>query len=536
MTAQCADWLIWRIFSASEAVLVRPRQFLLDMICAVSCALWLLLSAPSAWATPYQESGGQVVMEAENADANVSRNSKTWTLNTTIAGSSGAGYLIALPNNGSGTNAVASAAATSNPELQFQVTFTTTGTYYIWVRGYAASTSDDNLHAGLDGVPSSTTDKFKLTAIGTWNWTRTDNVSANRSVVVSSAGIHTIYVWMYEDGFSLDKIVLTTSSAFTPSGTGPAESPRGGGDVTAPTVSLSAPAAGATISGASVTVSATASDDVGVVGVQFKLDGANLGAEDTTSPYSISWNTTTTTDGAHTLTAVARDAAAHATTSTPVSVTVDNTAPVISALTSSNVTATTATITWTTNEAATSQVDYGTTTSYGQSTPLNATLVTPHSVALSGLSASTLYHYRARSKDAVGTERVSADATLTTAVPSDATPPTGSIVINGQAAATNNPAVTLTLAATDASGAVTQMCFSNTGTACTATPIPYAPSATWTLSSGDGPKTVYVQFADQYINWSAPAAISDTITLDTTPPTISFISPQNGDTLNAPSP
>src|SRR2546422_7956024 len=56
-------------------------------------------------------------------------------------------------------------------------------------------------------------------------------------------------------------------------------------DVTPPTVSLTVPAAGATVAG-TVTVSANASDNVGVVGVQFKLDGANLGAEVTASPYS----------------------------------------------------------------------------------------------------------------------------------------------------------------------------------------------------------------------------------------------------------
>src|SRR5258705_4703862 len=69
---------------------------------------------------------------------------------------------------------------------------------------------------------------------------------------------------------------------------------------------MSAPAGGATVSGASVTVSATASDNVGVVGVQFKLDGTtNVGAEDTTSPYAIVWNSTTVGDGSHTLSAVA---------------------------------------------------------------------------------------------------------------------------------------------------------------------------------------------------------------------------------------
>ena len=57
-------------------------------------------------------------------------------------------------------------------------------------------------------------------------------------------------------------------------------------DTTPPTVAITAPAAGATVSG-SITVNATASDNDSVSGVQFRLDGANLGAEDTASPYSV---------------------------------------------------------------------------------------------------------------------------------------------------------------------------------------------------------------------------------------------------------
>ncbi|HJZ53858.1 MAG TPA: LamG-like jellyroll fold domain-containing protein, partial [Gemmataceae bacterium] len=94
-------------------------------------------------------------------------------------------------------------------------------------------------------------------------------------------------------------------------------------DTTPPTVSLTSPASGATVSG-SVTVSASATDNVGVVGVQFKLDGNNLGAEVTTVPYSVSWNTTTATNGSHTLTAVARDAAGNTATAATVTVTVSN--------------------------------------------------------------------------------------------------------------------------------------------------------------------------------------------------------------------
>jgi beta-glucanase (GH16 family) len=95
-------------------------------------------------------------------------------------------------------------------------------------------------------------------------------------------------------------------------------------DTTPPTVSLTAPAAGSTVSGSSVAVSANASDNVGVSGVQFKLDGANLGAEDTASPYSASWDSTKAVNGSHTLTAVARDAAGNTATSSAATVTVNN--------------------------------------------------------------------------------------------------------------------------------------------------------------------------------------------------------------------
>src|SRR4029077_21199343 len=91
-----------------------------------------------------------------------------------------------------------------------------------------------------------------------------------------------------------------------------------------PTVTLTAPTAGASISGNAVTVSATASDNLSIAGVQFKIDGANLNAEDVTSPYSIAWNSNLTANGTHTLTAVARDAAGNLTTSASVTVSVFN--------------------------------------------------------------------------------------------------------------------------------------------------------------------------------------------------------------------
>ena len=147
-----------------------------------------------------------------------------------------------------------------------------------------------------------------------------------------------------------------------------------------------------------------------------------IGAEDTTSPYGVSWNTTTASNGTHTLAAQARDAANNIATSTAVTVTVDNQSP------------------------------------------------------------------------------------------------TGTVVINGGAAATNSTTVTLALTATDAVTSVTQMRFSNNGTSFS-TAEAFAPTKAWTLSTGAGTKTVYAQFRDAAGNWSTAA--TDTIVLDTTAPTIS---------------
>lgn len=95
---------------------------------------------------------------------------------------------------------------------------------------------------------------------------------------------------------------------------------------------------------------------------------------------------------------------------------VDVTPPVISAVTSSSITSSSAVITWTTNESSNSVVEYGLTTSYG-STVTNATMVTSHSVSLTSLTASTLYHYRVKSTDAAGNTATSTDYTFTTSAP-----------------------------------------------------------------------------------------------------------------------
>jgi Bacterial Ig domain len=98
------------------------------------------------------------------------------------------------------------------------------------------------------------------------------------------------------------------------------------GDTTPPTVSITSPASGATVSG-TISVTATASDNVAVATVQFQVDGTNSGSADTSSPYNFSLDTTTLTNANHTLTAVATDTSGNQATSAGVSVTVANQGP-----------------------------------------------------------------------------------------------------------------------------------------------------------------------------------------------------------------
>jgi len=106
--------------------------------------------------------------------------------------------------------------------------------------------------------------------------------------------------------------------------------------------------------------------------------------------------------------------------------------PVVSGIVVSGVSGGTATIGWTTDQPADSQVEYGLTTAYGGTTALDATLVTSHSQAIAGLTSATTYHFRVLSRNAAGQLSTSADGTFTTA----ATPVVTNVVISNIQGAT----------------------------------------------------------------------------------------------------
>lgn len=182
------------------------------------------------FAVSYQQStaaNALVSMEAEGFDASVAQGGRSWQAYT-AAGFTGTGALRAMPNTG---GQIDSGYLTNSPRLDFNVNFTRTGTHYIWVRGFGASGNDDSLHVGLDGVAPTSSDRLTFPN-RTYGWSRSTMDGPVATINVTTTGVHKINLWMREDGVIADKIVLTSSSAYIPTGTGPAVSVRA--DIPAP--------------------------------------------------------------------------------------------------------------------------------------------------------------------------------------------------------------------------------------------------------------------------------------------------------------
>ncbi|MGF1632303.1 MAG: fibronectin type III domain-containing protein [Phycisphaerae bacterium] len=173
----------------------------------------------------YQQVNGLVTFEAEHYDAIVAGSTDAWSLITHSSASSGEG-MFSGPDNG--TTLDGSNAQVNSPRLDYRVTFTSAGTHYVWVRGRAGGSSrgsSDTVHVGLDGVLLASSDRMSGFQTS-FSWRKSTMDRARATIVIPAAGTYTINLWMREDGFVADKVLLTTSSGYNPSGTGPAESAR----------------------------------------------------------------------------------------------------------------------------------------------------------------------------------------------------------------------------------------------------------------------------------------------------------------------
>ncbi len=169
----------------------------------------------------FLEQGGQVVFEAEHFMDSIDRSDHSWTETTAFAGYSSDGAMIAEPDNGT---TIKRSPEINSPELSFDVVFSTIGTYYIWVRAWAPNDQGASFYVGYDG--SLAASRMYASVFGEWTWTNVDRRGNSMTTTVDGAGMHSIQLWMLNDGLTIDKVVLSTDPAFIPQNEGPPESPR----------------------------------------------------------------------------------------------------------------------------------------------------------------------------------------------------------------------------------------------------------------------------------------------------------------------
>jgi hypothetical protein len=270
----------------------------------------------------------------------------------------------------------------------------------------------------------------------------------------------------------------------------------------------------------------------GVGSVEYQIDSGGWTPLPLTDPatgtYAITWNPTITDQGAHTVSFRATDNAGNISQPIVISITIqiNNTPPVTTisvgapSFVAANGTYVTGSSVFTLS--ATDDLSGVATTEYAiDGGPW--ILYAPFTLPTEGT-----HTIRYRSTDIAG--NIEADQTLSVIV--DNTPPTGSITINNGAGYTGTSAVNLSISATDGTGSGTAtMCVSNTSS-CTAWEN-YAGTKAWTLSSGDGGKTVYVWYQDNLGNTDL-TPYSASITLDSTPPVLTVSTLADGSWTNNP--
>lgn len=182
------------------------------------------------------------------------------------------------------------------------------------------------------------------------------------------------------------------------------------------------------------------------------------------------------------------------------------------------------TITWDAVTGATSyNIYWSTTAGITKGTGTKISSVTSPYIH-TGRNNGTTYYYVVTAENGIGESNTSAEVSAIP-VATDTTPPTGSVIINNNATYTNSTIVTLTLSATDSNG-VSQMCISNESTCPSSSWETYTTSKSWTLTAGDGTKTVYTWFKDGAGNVSI--VTSDSITLATAPAAPAGVTPAAG--------
>ena len=173
---------------------------------------------------PFVETGGLVVVEAENYHERIDRSDHSWIENTDLDGFTGTAAMFADPDDGT---QISTGNETTAPELVYDIDFSTTGDYFIWARVWADDGGDNSVHLGVDGAIDPLSRGARWNVTDAWVWQELTRNTSSITYDIDTAGIHTLNLYMLEDGAYVDKILMTTDGGFVPTGDGPDESPRG---------------------------------------------------------------------------------------------------------------------------------------------------------------------------------------------------------------------------------------------------------------------------------------------------------------------
>ena len=154
-----------------------------------------------------------ITIEAENYTGHIPRTGQSWLTRTTFAGYSGNGYVQTSADIGS---LYATDYISNSPELQYQVAFSQTGVYAVWVYGAATNAGGDSVHIGLNGAVNPSSAAVTGFQPNQWNWSRRTMASGMATITITTPGIHTLNVWMREDGLRLDRLLIVSGEVYVP--------------------------------------------------------------------------------------------------------------------------------------------------------------------------------------------------------------------------------------------------------------------------------------------------------------------------------
>ena len=141
-----------------------------------------------------------------------------WEFSSEISGYTGEGYVVANPDV-----KVRMGDTTDGPRLGYNITFSNSGNYTIWVRMSAPNGGSDSVHIGFNGLPITYGYGVSTQSDDTWNWQNSScsvcSDTIKLDVHVPSEGQHQLHIWMREDGVRIDSIIMTNIAGFEPDNT-----------------------------------------------------------------------------------------------------------------------------------------------------------------------------------------------------------------------------------------------------------------------------------------------------------------------------